>query len=262
MVAPLLPILGRLLATTATRAAASQAAASLTTRAGTQALTGRATQSVARIFADGDQRRRRPTITSPDGKAQSATGRLTAAWSGLAERLRGVNQGMSDLSKGIGGPVKELQSFTSGLQRAPRALGEWAKSLLETREPLRRWSADLDAAFARSEMAGIRRDVRSAARTGGATADLADSYSAFEDAVQPLADEFSNVGTTVTARLTDLGTLLARFVGQITPVMERLNRALGVHEREATAPAAIEHATQRIGELPSMLRSLDRNPRS
>lgn len=110
--------------------------------------------------------------------------------------------GAVDAAKPLGlmellNPAQALADRFTGIVKAgkdlPAAIMEWADTLADSRRALAQYSETMATVFAQSKTRETIRNIGSAQRTSGTTADLLDSINDIRDAMQPFKDDITNI---------------------------------------------------------------------
>lgn len=83
----------------------------------------------------------------------------------------------------------DFSGFLEWIAKTPRAIEDFAASLLDAQKDLKRFSGDIQGAFAELERGQMKRDIQSAGATGASTRQLAESYNELQDIMQPMRDD-------------------------------------------------------------------------
>lgn len=95
-----------------------------------------------------------------------------------------------------------------------KAVKNFAGSIVDANEPLKKYNGAIAAAYARLEAGNIGRDVQTAHATAGSTSTLADSFDELLDEVRPIKD------ATITAL--NLAAIMATGIGKLLVLMLKL----------------------------------------
>ena len=159
------------------------------------------------------------------GESETAAG-SAAAGEGAAEAGAGAGEGGAAVA-GIGGSLATGLIIGAIVIAVVAALGILAKSItdttakfLESQKELAKFSSTLAVSYANAKISDIRRNITTASATGGATADLQQSYQRLLDALLPIKIVLTNLISKTLTKLTDLVT---GGINGISGILEWLN---------------------------------------
>ena len=99
------------------------------------------------------------------------------------------------------------------IAKLPGNIKRWSEALVESQRSISRFSGAMSKSFALARVSGIKRDIMSAATTGGSTADLSNSLQKLNDDLRPLKDA---VTITITNELKNAVQVLTKLVPLLT----------------------------------------------
>lgn len=161
-----------------------------------------------------------------------AAGKLLANVTGLSDAFDGTKK----LLKGdFWGAIKSAASASVKLWTTmiglPIAIKRWSDALVESRREMAKYSGRTLTAFARMDVAQIRRDFQFSRGTASSSSRLVDATNEFRDAFQPLRQDLTTVANALATVVVHVGTNLAnlystmrKFVPLIGPFLNWLER--------------------------------------
>lgn len=119
----------------------------------------------------------------------------------------------------LGGPVgagaAAVAATAVEIAKLPSKIRDWSESLLASQKTISRFDGQMAKAFAQREVSELKRNMASAAATGGSTADLSKNLDELYDVLRPLKDSITIV---VSRELTSL----VRVLNGMAPVLAGL----------------------------------------
>lgn len=125
-----------------------------------------------------------------------------------------------DLKNLLKDPLGPLKVFATNLKEAALNLDGWASNLKESQRHLAKYNGELAASFVRSEFRDIRRDIGSAGRRAGSTAELTSALDDLRDMTRPYQDQAINILNSLLTNFVKATTLAGRAVELLTPIDE------------------------------------------
>jgi hypothetical protein len=125
-----------------------------------------------------------------------------------------------DLKTLLTDPLAPIKTLGLNIKDLIFNVDDWAESLKESQRAIAKYNGELAAAFTRSEIRTIRRQIGSAANTGQSTAALIKSLDDLKDTAKPYQDFAKNGFNMLIAGLTQGVVLAAGILEAVTPIDE------------------------------------------